>query len=352
MIEERALYMRSSIRADSTVLAPRYELGATLASGAEGVLISAVERAPLRRQVVIKKRHVSSSEAAEGCMRERVALQELGAHNNIVHLVEHIGFERWQFFVLERMACDLFEWITGGGKFGISEAETRGVLRDIANAIRYLHANQFSHNDIKPENILLDFCEPDKRTVKQAKLTDFGFCMRHSTSKMLSNAGHGTANYMAPEVLSCCRQTWWGPKPTYDAAASDIFSLGATLFVALVGEFLPRNTNQMNRKMYELPVSKEIRKLTLQMLEEKPADRPTIRDVRLATEPTIDYSLADVFGGFEEVENAKHAQPEHAQDHEDRELTMIMCSSPLKADETDETSCPSPVFDTDASPVK
>jgi serine/threonine protein kinase len=324
-----------------------------MASGAEGVLMSAIERSPQHRQVVIKKRHVSSAEAAAGCVRERIALQALGAHDNVVHLIEHIDSERWQFFVLEKMTCDLYAWITAGTKFGISEAQTRRVMLGVSNAVRYLHANQWSHNDIKPENILLDF-EADKVTLKQAKLTDFGFCMRHTTSKMLTNTGHGTEYYMAPEVLCCCRHTSQSSKPTYDAAASDVFSLGATLFVALVGEFLPRNTNRVRKKIEEQPLSMDIRKLMLQMVERQPADRPTIREVRLATKPeVIDYSLADVFDGFEEAESVGQSEPAHVQsEHEDRELSIIMCSSPLKVDRTDEASCPSPVFDTDTSPAK
>ena len=342
MVEQRTLFMLSSMRADSTVLAPRYWLGSPLASGAEGVLISAVERRQ-RRRVVIKKRHISSVEAAEGCTRERLALTELGAHDNIVTLIEHIRSERWEFFVLERMACDLYALITSKDTPGISESQVRRVLRDVTHAIRYLHAQHFSHNDIKPENILLNF-EADQVTVKQAKLTDFGFCMRHGTSDMLTNRGHGTDRYMAPEVWLCCCQTSVNPRPTYDAAAADVFSLGATLFVALVGHFLPRRV-MLDRVMNALPLSAGIRKLTLQMLENKPADRPTIRDVRLTGEQPIDYSIVDLFAGLEEADQEK-------QEDEDEELNTLTLLSPLKIDGKDDVPCPSPVFDTEISPFK
>ena len=342
MVEERALFMLSSMQADSTVLAPRYELGSPLASGAEGVLISAVERRQ-RRRVVIKKRHIASVEAAESCKRELVALTELGDHDNVVTLIEHISSERWEFFVLERMACDLYALITSKDTPGIPEIQARRVLRDVTHAIRYLHAQNFSHNDIKPENILLNF-EADQVTVKQAKLTDFGFCMRHDTSGMLTNRGHGTDRYMAPEVWLCCCNTSVNPRPTYDAAAADVFSLGATLFVALVGQFLPRRA-RLDRVMTALPLSANIRKLTLQMLENNPADRPTIRDVRLTSKQPIDYSIVDLFGGFEEADQVE-------QQDEDEELNTLTLLSPLKSDGKDAVPCPSPVFDAESSPFK
>ena len=347
-----------SMRPEVTVLSQRYEIGSTIAQGAEGQLIDAVKKstsghpAAQRQHVVIKKRFIACLEAAEGCNRERIALEKLGVHDNVVNLIEHARTERWQFFVLERMACDLYHVITAGQCCGISEAQTRLVMRDVASGMRYLHANRFTHNDIKPENILISY-EADHVTVKQAKLTDFGFCIHHSETDMLINMGHGTAQYMAPEVRLCC-QSSQNPRPMYDAAAADVYSLGATLFVALVGRFVPLHVAKLETQMYALPLSAEIRKLTLQMLSNKPADRPTIWAVRLSTGQEVEYSLQGMFGGSEEAEVAQEEDElwqEDKQEDEDQELAIITSSSHRKASDAKDVPCPSPVFDREASPV-
>ena len=76
------------------------------------------------------------------------------------------------------------------------------------------------HRDVKPGNILL---EPP---LDRVKLTDFGLA-RAAEDVKLTRTGFvtGTPLYLAPEVLE-------GKAPT---SASDVYSLGATLFCALTG---------------------------------------------------------------------------------------------------------------------
>ena len=75
------------------------------------------------------------------------------------------------------------------------------------------------HRDVAPGNVLV----ADDGT---AKVTDFGISAWRAATITSSGKVSGTAAYVSPEVADGGRAT----------AASDMFSLGATLFAAVEGE--------------------------------------------------------------------------------------------------------------------
>lgn len=97
--------------------------------------------------------------------------------------------------------------------------EVASIGRQIASALAAAHAAQIVHRDVKPGNILI----ADDGT---AKITDFGVS-RAVGDVTVTQTGMmaGTPAYLAPEVAR-------GQLPT---PASDVFSLGATLYAALEG---------------------------------------------------------------------------------------------------------------------
>ncbi len=97
--------------------------------------------------------------------------------------------------------------------------EVASIGRQIASALAAAHAAQIVHRDVKPGNILIT----DDGT---AKITDFGVS-RAVGDVTITQTGMmaGTPAYLAPEVAR-------GQVPT---SASDVFSLGATLYAALEG---------------------------------------------------------------------------------------------------------------------
>lgn len=98
--------------------------------------------------------------------------------------------------------------------------EVASIGRQIASALAAAHAAQIVHRDVKPGNILI----ADDGT---AKITDFGVS-RAAGDVTVTQTGMmaGTPAYLAPEVAR-------GQIPTQ---ASDVFSLGATLYAALEGQ--------------------------------------------------------------------------------------------------------------------
>jgi eukaryotic-like serine/threonine-protein kinase len=97
--------------------------------------------------------------------------------------------------------------------------EVASIGRQIASALAAAHDAQIVHRDVKPGNILIT----DDGT---AKITDFGVS-RAAGDVTVTQTGMmaGTPAYLAPEVAR-------GQVPT---PASDVFSLGATLYAAVEG---------------------------------------------------------------------------------------------------------------------
>ncbi len=96
------------------------------------------------------------------------------------------------------------------------------ILRQLADALDYAHANGILHRDIKPSNALLD-------KVGNAYLTDFGIAKMVGGTAGLDLTGSGiigTPFYMSPEQ---CR----GEKDL--TPASDLYALGVVLYEMITG---------------------------------------------------------------------------------------------------------------------
>jgi serine/threonine protein kinase len=110
------------------------------------------------------------------------------------------------------------------------------IARQTAEALAALHKAGFLHGDVKPDNVRLT---GDGTAV----LIDLGFAHRPGENAAFLRAGYvlGTANYLAPEQCDAL--------PT-EGFASDLFSLGVTLFEMLTGRlpYPPGTLNQTFRR--------------------------------------------------------------------------------------------------------
>lgn len=149
-----------------------------------------------------------------------------------------------------------------------TETEAWQIIRQVAAGLAYLHANDIIHQDIKPDNILID---------KNGNyvITDFGISLRARSTlrKSVSNpVQSGTPAYIAPERFSS------EPKPL---KASDIWSLGITMYELLEGDVPFMSMGGLAQKNgADMPnlhaeVSDELKQTIISMLSLDPAARPT-----------------------------------------------------------------------------
>ena len=88
-------------------------------------------------------------------------------------------------------------------------------VADVAAGLLVVHGRGVVHRDIKPGNILLN------EKLDEAKLTDFGVAAWQAEASTIT----GSPGYMAPEAFAGAA-----------SAASDVYSLAATLFRLVAGE--------------------------------------------------------------------------------------------------------------------
>eukprot|EP01034_Spumella_vulgaris_P029397 gene29397-36446_t len=164
-------------------------------------------------------------------LKREVEIMRRLKHPNIVQFIEVYEDSDYLMMVLEYCpGTELFDVILAKSKF--SEVEARPIFAQIAKALFYLHSLNIIHRDIKPENILLHKDLNPATGEPVAKLLDFGLSKNAGAGGSAGKTFVGTPCYLAPEV----EQTQKGGGSTYGLAA-DCWSLGAVLYVMLVGRF-------------------------------------------------------------------------------------------------------------------
>src|SRR5712671_3688488 len=176
-----------------SVLAGRYSLERELGRGGMGVVYLARE-VRLDRPVAIKL--LPPSKTADPRLRERFLREARTAaklsHPNIIpiHAVEEIG--GFVFFAMAFIEGEtLTERVRRRGPLAPSEAAR--VLRDVAWALAYAHAQGVIHRDVKPDNILLE-------NGGRVLVADFGIASVVAGAGALSTGEViGTPEFMSPE---------------------------------------------------------------------------------------------------------------------------------------------------------
>jgi ATP/maltotriose-dependent transcriptional regulator MalT/serine/threonine protein kinase len=151
-------------------------------------------------------------------LREQHAMGRLSGHPNIVTILQVGTTTRGRpFIVMPYHAKNSLEaLIRRHGPLDWCETLRIGVK--LAGALDAAHTAGILHRDVKPGNILLsEYGEPE--------LTDFGIARMAGGFQTATGVITGSPAFTAPEVLE-------GKTPT---PASDVYSLGATLFCALTG---------------------------------------------------------------------------------------------------------------------
>jgi hypothetical protein len=256
----------------------RYRLEDNCGSGGCGVVWTAFD-SKLKRTVALKRPHTIASHADRLRFRREAETAAQVDHPNAVSVYDTVdGDDCW--LVMEYApATGLDRVLADTGTLPPKRVARIGV--QIAAALSAVHAKNIVHRDVKPGNILVgenDF----------AKLTDFGISLWREVTLTHDGRFSGTPAYSAPEVAD--------GRPV--TAASDVFSLGATLFTAVEG-IPPFGTGELDevlartRRGELLPMRQAgpLAELLSDMLATRQERRPTVDQVR--------RRLMDIVGEWE-----------------------------------------------------
>uniref|UniRef100_A0A452I5U5 Protein kinase domain-containing protein n=1 Tax=Gopherus agassizii TaxID=38772 RepID=A0A452I5U5_9SAUR len=125
------------------------------------------------------------------------------SHPNIIKLKEIFETPTEISLVLELVTGgELFDRIVEKGYY--SERDAADAVKQILEAVAYLHANGIVHRDLKPENLLYATPAPDA----PLKIADFGLS-KIVEDQVTMKTVCGTPGYCAPEILRGCA---YGPE--------------------------------------------------------------------------------------------------------------------------------------------
>ncbi|SDM32502.1 Serine/threonine protein kinase [Nonomuraea maritima] len=254
------------------LLAGRYRLIESLGQGGAGTVWRAIDEI-LDRQVAVKQVRVPPGLTP----RERATFTERAIHearaagrlrDPAIVLVHDIVIEGGQPWIIMDIVT---------GRSLDKEIKERGPLPPayvaaiglrVLSALGTAHAHGMVHQDVKPGNVLLD-------SDGVAMLSDFGIAAPMGQGDRFSTAG--SLGYMAPERLN---EQPSGP-------ASDLWSLGATLYTAVEGRApfereLPAAVAAavlLHEPPFPSRAGRELGGLLMAMLAKDPAVRPTAAQV-------------------------------------------------------------------------
>lgn len=194
----------------------RYEVRATLGSGAMGTVYSAWDP-ELHRAVAIKiVKNQLDHDALLRFQREARTLAQL-AHPNIVAIHDIGTRDSSPFIVMELVEGEaLSSEIARHAERPLQQKLE--LAAQVCDALAFAHRAQVLHRDVKPANILIT-------SESRAKLADFGLA-RLQTSSLTGSANVvGTPAYLPPEAFA---------GETIDERA-DVYGLAATLYEWLSG---------------------------------------------------------------------------------------------------------------------
>ncbi|HEY3503080.1 MAG TPA: serine/threonine-protein kinase [Actinocatenispora sp.] len=252
------------------LIAGRYELGEQVGLGGMGLVWRATDH-ELGRVVALKQSHLAGARGGHQVHRE-ARIAAVLQHPHVVTLYDVVaeGDKRW--LVMEYLPWrSLAQRVADTGP--LSPRRAAGLGAQLAGALEALHDKGIVHCDVKPGNVLV-------ADDGAAKLTDFGLSRLLGDDAALGDGlVRGTPAYLAPEVAD-------GQEPT---PASDVFSLGATLYAAVEGvspfgsSDSPAALQRRARAGAIAPPARSgpaLARLLTALLAPDPADRPTAAQAR------------------------------------------------------------------------
>lgn len=192
------------------------------------------------------------------------------SHPNIVNVLE--------VFVANNTCYYSMEYLPGGSlgdlikkNDGLPEAEALGYVKQIGDALSYMHSKKMLHLDIKPANIVFD----DNHNLK---IIDYGLSQQYESNgepESTDGLGAGTPGYASMEQSSKDYCLVFAP-------TLDVYALGATYYKMLTACTPPSAVEIVSTGIDTLP------------LVQKNVSQQSIDAIKAAMQPVVDKRLKTV----------------------------------------------------------
>uniref|UniRef100_A0A674IX36 CaM kinase-like vesicle-associated protein n=1 Tax=Terrapene triunguis TaxID=2587831 RepID=A0A674IX36_9SAUR len=149
--------------------------------------------------------------------KNEIIILKMVKHPNILQLVD-VYVTRKEYFIFLELATgrEVFDWILDQGYY--SERDTSNVIRQVLEAVAYLHSLKIVHRNLKLENLVY------YNRLKNSKIVISDFHLAKLENGLIKEPC-GTPEYLAPEVVG--RQRYGRPV--------DCWAIGVIMYILLSG---------------------------------------------------------------------------------------------------------------------
>lgn len=220
-------------------------------------------------KVIPKRTVLKKQDARRRFMRETKALNKL-RHVNLVQLLEVMETSGNYYLVIELILGTNFRHFLDT-RAPVPEVEARTYMRQVADAVHYMHTMGIVHRDLKPDNFILQ-----EQTIK---IIDFGLSACLVDGFALTTQC-GSPAYAAPEIFN--------QRPYTQSV--DVWSIGIILCLVLTGCLPFTSTSSSYVHLYGVIMrgyappdwlSADAKDLISRVLQVDPACRITTADLLL-----------------------------------------------------------------------
>ncbi|KAM7423406.1 hypothetical protein PAMA_011118 [Pampus argenteus] len=228
---------------------------------------------------MVREKHTGNLYALKCLKKKHLAHSNLENEINVLRRIKHenvVGLEdfyesRTHYYLVMQLVSggELFDRILDKGVYTEKDAST--VIKQVLQAVSYLHENSIVHRDLKPENLLY------YNTDENAKIMVSDFGLSKTLEHGVMSTACGTPGYVAPEVLA--------QKPY--SKAVDCWSIGVITYILLCGypPFFEDNETRLFSKImraeyafhspYWDDISESAKDFIRNMMEKNPTKRFT-----------------------------------------------------------------------------
>uniref|UniRef100_A0AAR2L2S6 CaM kinase-like vesicle-associated protein n=1 Tax=Pygocentrus nattereri TaxID=42514 RepID=A0AAR2L2S6_PYGNA len=199
-----------------TEITDRYDLGQIVKSEEFCEIFRAKDKTT-SKMYTCKKFLKKDGRKVRKAAKNEIFILKMVKHPNILQLVD-VYETRKEYFLFLELATgrEVFDWILDQGYY--SEKDTSNVIRQVMEAVAYLHSLNIVHRNLKLENLVY------YNRLKHSKIVISDFHLAKLENGLIKEPC-GTPEYLAPEVVG--RQRYGRPV--------DCWALGVIMYILLSG---------------------------------------------------------------------------------------------------------------------